>query len=674
MAKARNPRDAKKSKTGPKDKSASKRPARKEPARKGTAPARTAARGKRPAKAAAGTPLERAQDLIDRAFVVPDPEEALDLAEQALLLSRDCADAYTLLADFAADSQQALSLSAEAVAAAERSLDSSVIEQHAGHLWSKVEARPYLRARLGLAQRLWWTENRDESIAHLREMLELNLADNQGVRYILASRLAEMGHDDELQKLLNQFDEQSTFWMFTKALAAFRHDGDTIATRALLSQARAANKHVIPLLLSGEELEEEMIPVTARGTRSEAEVYRSDFIGGWRQTPGAITWLRKVEVEAARAASPKNRKVVGPTAAVKKRLLKVNQQFGTEWQASIDRLPTWVEEYGHPVRPWSMLVVDHSEHLIIGQEMVASEPTSAQMFDHIVHSIEKPLIGKPHRPSEIQVLETPLWEEIRPHLQEIGIDCIYRTELDELTYIRDEMGRMFLKEQQFPPLIEIPRIDPARIGGLYAAASEYYKAAPWRVFGSESPIRIECAQIKSHRAAPWYALAMGQSNMTFGLALYAELEMIHSLWRDHDHDHDDGHCDLEQCEAAPINSLSLMFSEAFEISVPDLVACEGGGWPLAGPEAYPLLIAVQGADSVRPLEPWEVLLMEGALRALPKFAGHQLGNELIEEKISVPTSGGNLDFTLTWSPEFGNVDEGCGDECDHDHGYGHHHH
>jgi hypothetical protein len=498
-------------------------------------------------------------------------------------------------------------------------------------------------------------------------MLELNLDDNQGVRYILASRLAEMGRDSELQKLLSEFDETSTFWLFTKTLAAFRSDGDTIATRALLAQSRKANKHVIPLLLSNEQQDEEAIPVYVAGTRSEAEVYRSDFIGGWRQSPGAITWLRSVEVETARAASPKNRKVIGPTAAVKKRLLKVDQQFGTEWQASIDRLPTWVEESGHPVRPWSMLVVDHSEHLIIGQEMIASEPTPEQMFDHIVRSIEKPLIGKPHRPSEIQVLETPLWETIRPHLQEIGIDCIYRTELDELAYIRDEMGRMFLKEQQFPPLSEIPGIDPARIGGLFAAASEYCKAAPWRLLGSESPIRVECAQMQVHRSAPWYALTMGQSNMTFGLALYAELEMIQGLWHDHDHDHDDdGHCD-----SAPINSLSLMFSEAFEIAVPDLVACEQGGWPLAGPEAYPLLIAVNGPDSVRPLEPWEVLLMEGALRAIPKFAAkHRLEDEPIQEKISVQTSGGKLDFTLTWSPEFRGADEGCGDDCDHDHDHG----
>ena len=581
------------------------------------------------------------------------------------MLSRDCADAYTLLADFAADPQQALALSAEAVAAAERSLAPQVLEKAAGKLWSMLDARPYLRARLALAQRLWWTGNRDESIDHLREMLELNVEDNQGVRYILASRLSEMGRDTELQKLLRSFDEQSTFWLFTKVLSAFRSDGDSIATRALLNQARKENKHVIPLLLSSQELEEDPAAACVRGSMSEAEVYRSDFIGGWRQTPGAITWLRRVEVETARATGSRARRVVGPTVAVKKRLLKVTQRFGTEWQSSVDRLPTWIEEKGQPVRPWSMLVVDHSEHLILGQEMVASEPTPEQMFDHIVRTIEKPLIGEPHRPSEIQVREAPLWEAIRPHLEEIGIDCIYRPELDELEYIRDEMGKMFLKEQQFPPLSEIPDIDPARIGGLYAAASEYYKASPWRMLDSDTPLRIECRQLKSHRSEPWYALTMGQSNMTFGLALYAELEMIHGLWG-HDHDSE------EQCENEPINSLSLMFSEAFEIAVPDLVASEKLGWALAGPEAYPLMIGIQGADAVRPLEVWEVLFMEGALRAIAKFAArHRLEQEPVQETISVATSGGKLDFTITWSPEFRMASDGCGEGCDHDHDHDH---
>src|SRR5438128_2212546 len=68
------------------------------------------------------TPLERAQQLIYKAFAFDDPDAQITLAQKALKLSRDCADAYTILAEYAPDGPQALMLCAEGVAAAERTI------------------------------------------------------------------------------------------------------------------------------------------------------------------------------------------------------------------------------------------------------------------------------------------------------------------------------------------------------------------------------------------------------------------------------------------------------------------------------------------------------------------------------------------------------------------------
>src|SRR4029077_13216359 len=48
---------------------------------------------------AAGTPLDKAQELMYQAFGMPDPDERVKLAKQAIDLSPDCADAYVLLAE-----------------------------------------------------------------------------------------------------------------------------------------------------------------------------------------------------------------------------------------------------------------------------------------------------------------------------------------------------------------------------------------------------------------------------------------------------------------------------------------------------------------------------------------------------------------------------------------------
>src|SRR5262249_29215257 len=159
------------------------------------------------------------------------------------------------------------------------------------------------------------------------------------------------------------------------------------------------------------------------------EIYVNDFGGGWRQSPGAITWLRRTEA-ATKIRRRKSATATGPSAGVKKRLLQLPQQFGAEWQASVRQPPTWVGGHGLPQRPWSILVIDSAQQLVVAQDMVTSHPTPEKVFDLLAQGMERPLIGTPHRPREIQVLDDPIWEAIRPDLEEIGVDCIFRAELD----------------------------------------------------------------------------------------------------------------------------------------------------------------------------------------------------------------------------------------------------
>jgi len=59
-----------------------------------------------------------------------------------------------------------------------------------------------MRARAGLAQCLWELGKHKEAIEHYRDMLRLNPGDNQGIRYILAMCLIELGEIKALQELL----------------------------------------------------------------------------------------------------------------------------------------------------------------------------------------------------------------------------------------------------------------------------------------------------------------------------------------------------------------------------------------------------------------------------------------------------------------------------------------
>src|SRR5258708_1559514 len=187
----------------------------------------------------AGEALDRAQDVIYEAWDAATPKRRVELAAKALAISPLCADAYVLLGEHAEPgSPEQLECYRRGVAAGEAALGEAAFIEDAGHFWGLLETRPYMRARLGLAQLLWGRGARDEALAHFREMLRLNRGDNQGVRYLLAARLLEAGHDAELVALLGKYEEDdSAGWLYTRALVAFRRVGDNAESRRLLAEA-----------------------------------------------------------------------------------------------------------------------------------------------------------------------------------------------------------------------------------------------------------------------------------------------------------------------------------------------------------------------------------------------------------------------------------------------------
>jgi hypothetical protein len=117
-------------------------------------------------------------------------------------------------------------------------------------------------------------------------MLRLNPGDNQGVRYTQAGFLLFLDRDDDLARLLQQYDEDSAAWAYTKALLAFRHHGDTPEARRLLQEAKKTNQHV-PAYLLGEKFPPTGPPAYySPGEESEALNYVGSFLAGWRATPG----------------------------------------------------------------------------------------------------------------------------------------------------------------------------------------------------------------------------------------------------------------------------------------------------------------------------------------------------------------------------------------------------
>ena len=113
-----------------------------------------------------------------------------------------------------------------------------------------------------------------------------------------------------LKELLASYeDEGSAFWLYTRALLAFREggEGDERAV-ALAREAWVANEHV-PAILAGTKppMPSEQGYITMGGP-DEATEYVTECGPAWHSTPGAVEWLTK-----AVAALPPRRRA-RPTA------------------------------------------------------------------------------------------------------------------------------------------------------------------------------------------------------------------------------------------------------------------------------------------------------------------------------------------------------------------------
>jgi tetratricopeptide (TPR) repeat protein len=245
---------------------------------------------------APNTPLERAQELIYDAFDTDDPQRRVDLAEEALEITEDCADAYVLLAEEAAeDAEEARELYEAGVRAGERALGDEIFAEEAGNFWGILETRPYMRALEGLASSLWVLGERGQALAYYRRILELNPGDNQGVRYELAGCLLDEGLDEELGELLGQYEEEaSAYWLYTRALWRFRTEGAGERAATELEEATGTNPYV-PLYLLGRKnfLSQGLPGLIGLGDESEAVSYFARALTEWLRTPGAVEWVRE---------------------------------------------------------------------------------------------------------------------------------------------------------------------------------------------------------------------------------------------------------------------------------------------------------------------------------------------------------------------------------------------
>ena len=107
----------------------------------------------------------------------------------------------------------------------------------------------------------------------------------------------------------------------------------------------------------------------------------------------------------------------------------------------------------------------------------------------------RPMMGPPHRPGVVEVADEAFQEALRERLDSLGIRCVLADDLEQVDDIFQQLGKFLSGGKAARPLVDVPGVQPDDIRGFYAAAAEFYRAAPWRLVPGDTTLKIECRQV-----------------------------------------------------------------------------------------------------------------------------------------------------------------------------------
>jgi len=360
--------------------------------------------------------LEAAQQIMYDAFEAESPGRQVQLAKQALERSPDCADAYVLLAEHASSLDEALHFYEQGVAAGARALGDDGFQEYKGHFWGFLPTRPYMRARAGLADALCASGRHEDAVENYQALLRLNPNDNQGIRYRLASALLDLQRHDELFKLLEQYKEDGMAdWSYTRALLAFRQEGESESACRLLREAYKSNSHVPDYLTGAKQMPQELPEYISPGREEEAIGYAAQYLPAWKNSPGAITWLRKTL--HVKLGEPPRR--AAPSWSRVKQVLRDLPQNDDVWEVELASLGD-----SQDGKLWMMAVASATSGEVLLLEMMDRRPEDAEVWQQLLQVMRQPETGEPSRPAQVQVTRKTFCRLWQPKLARLNIDCV----------------------------------------------------------------------------------------------------------------------------------------------------------------------------------------------------------------------------------------------------------
>lgn len=274
-----------------------------------------------------------------------------------------------------------------------------------------------------------------------------------------------------------------------------------------------------------------------------------------------------------------------------------------DWQQIDHSFPD--EETGDPLSPW-MILVAHDDNLVLSQQLSLTPPDSNTILSAIGEAILSPLAGAPSRPTTIRVPSAEHQLDVKPVADDIGVECVVG-QCQLIDQMFESLSQQLDQAAGGPPaLVSLPSVTPEMVGDFYEAAADFYQSRVWTSTHPESVIEVRCSELIHGR---WYASIMGQMGQEIGIIFCDDPKALESVFVSDPSDPGAG--------ARQLHGIAFSLNEQSLIHPRDVAAAEQFGWPVVGPEAWPMGYFISDS-AFRPLSVAELQFLSAATRAVTK--------------------------------------------------------
>ena len=273
------------------------------------------------------------------------------------------------------------------------------------------------------------------------------------------------------------------------------------------------------------------------------------------------------------------------------------------WQVDLTPIPVLIET-SPAARPAAVLVVEGD--LVLEVEAIATPPSEVEEVAAELERVVARTAARTGRwPASLHVRDPDIARALSVLLAPRGVQVEASARLDELdaaaASLREHVGVPSDLSASSPETWRGWGLPDPLVAEVFRAAADYWRAAPWRFLDGDQPLLVE-----KGTARPWTCSIMGNMGEQFGLVLYAEHKDFFLTLS--------GGAALEQL-TGPL--LALSFEPASEIPPRMRREIIAARWEVAGPQAYPALIAMATPGGGLPRAAAEDLVR--ILRAIPAF-------------------------------------------------------